>query len=51
MLPEYCCQPLNSARFDWPPYTGFWLCVDAELAIGQCRLWVQGLAIFLLVIV
>ena len=23
-------------------YTGCWLCVDAELAIGQCRLWVHG---------
>ena len=33
---------LKLARFDEPSYTGCWLCVDAELAIGQCRLGVHG---------
>ena len=35
MWPE-CC--LKSAKFDLPSYTGCWLCVHAELVIGQCRL-------------
>ena len=41
MLSECCCLPLKSARFDWPSYTGCRFCVDAELAIGQCRLGVH----------
>ena len=38
MLPDSCCQPLKLARLDYPSYAACWLCVDAELAIGQCRL-------------
>ena len=38
MMSECCCSTLKSARFDLPSYTGCWLCVDAELSIGQCRL-------------
>ena len=30
--------PFKLDKFDLPSHTGCWLCVDAELAIGQCRL-------------
>ena len=32
------------ARFDELPHNGCWFCVDAEIAIGQCRVGVQPLA-------
>ena len=32
----------KSARFDWPSYTNCWFCLNAELAIRQCRLGVHG---------
>ena len=41
MFTECCCQPLMSARFDEPSYTGCWLCVDLAITIGQCRLRVH----------
>ena len=34
--------PLKLARFDYPSNTGCWLCIDAELAIGHCRMGLHG---------
>ena len=42
VLPECCFLPLKSTGFDKLSYTGCWLCVHPELAIGQCRLEVHG---------
>ena len=43
VLSECCCYPVKLARFDSPSYTGCWLCVDAELAMGCVGLGVRSL--------